>query len=184
MSGRRKKRKVGQAYADVQLNIMPFIDIFSLLNTFLLYSAVFLALGVIEVQIPFLSNAAPPSKETRVFNVNVEILKDKKVEVVTSFSQPPANESKLVFDLTDVGLAELHKRMVVIRKGQPETDKLTLFSDNEVTFKQITQVLDSVKLRRDEDPQIFTKEEIAKGVRTNEFVFPKVVMGSVMLKGG
>lgn len=185
MSDRRKKRKAkAKPYNDVQLNIMPFIDIFSLLNTFLLYSAVFLALGVIEVQIPFLSNAAPPSKEARVFSVNVEVLKDSKVEVVTSFSQPPTGESKWMFDLTEPGMSELHKRMVSIRKEQPETDKVTLFSDNEVTFKQLTMVLDAVKLRLEADPQIFTKEQVSKGVRTNEFVFPKVVMGSVMLKGG
>ena len=163
---------------------MPFIDVFSLLNTFLLYSAVFLALGVIEVQIPFLSNAAPPSKETRVLNINVEILKDGKVEVVSSFSQPPTQENKWNFDLNEQGLGELHKRMVSLRKETPETDKLTLFSDNEITYKQITQVLDAVKLRKDGDPQFVTKEQTEKGVKTAEFVYPKVVMGSVMLKGG
>ena len=51
---RRKKRKKA-AYNEIVLNIMPFIDVFSMLNTFLLYSAVFLAVGIIEVQIPYLS---------------------------------------------------------------------------------------------------------------------------------
>ena len=183
MSGKRRQRPT-RVFNDVQLNIMPFIDIFSLLNTFLLYSAVFLALGVIEVQIPFLSNAAPPSKETRIFTVNVEVLKEKKVEVVTSYSQPPTNEAKWKFDLNERGMADLHARMLTIRKEQPETDKLTLFSDNEVTFKEIALVLDSVKLRAGADAQILTREDASKGIKTTEFVFPKVVMGSVMLKGG
>ena len=74
----RKKKKRSIPYKDVELNIMPFIDIFSMLNTFLLFSAVFLSVGVLEVQIPFLSNQPPPDdpKDSRLFQVNVDVSKE------------------------------------------------------------------------------------------------------------
>ena len=62
--GRRKKKHKGGGEVDTgapELNIMPFIDIFSMLNTFLLLS-VALWVRIIEVQIPFLSNS-PDVKE-------------------------------------------------------------------------------------------------------------------------
>jgi biopolymer transport protein ExbD len=166
---------------------MPFIDVFSLLNTFLLYSAVFLAVGIVEVQIPFLSNAAPPSKETRQFKINVEVMQDKKIEVVTTYSQPPANESKKIFDLTEAGLVELHTHMVSLRRDNPETDLVTFFTQDDVAFKDLTLVLDAVKLRNETDPVFPVKGAdgtVQKPETGNDFLYPKVVMGSVMLKGG
>ncbi len=67
---RRKKHEVKVKSAE--LNIMPFIDIFSMLNTFLLISAAFINLGIIKVQVPFLSNAPQDkTKPTRTLEINV-----------------------------------------------------------------------------------------------------------------
>jgi biopolymer transport protein ExbD len=60
---RRRAKRPGIGYRDIELNIMPFIDVFSLLNTFLLLSAVFFSLGMLEVQLPFFSNA--PQKDSK-----------------------------------------------------------------------------------------------------------------------
>ncbi len=77
-SKKKKKRRSTIKYRDIQLNIMPFIDVFSLLNTFLLMSAVFLAVGIIEVQIPFLTTAPPDKKTDEKFcDVKVDMEKDK-----------------------------------------------------------------------------------------------------------
>ena len=61
---------------------MPFVDIFSLLTTFLLFSAVFVKIGILEVQVPFLSNAAPPpdEKPSRSISVNVDMENDKSAQ--------------------------------------------------------------------------------------------------------
>lgn len=50
---KKKKRKQLESQS-AQLNIMPFIDIFSMLNTFLLISASFVSIGILKVQVPFL----------------------------------------------------------------------------------------------------------------------------------
>jgi len=181
----RKRRRKGSktAFSDIQLNIIPFIDVFSMLNTFLLFSAVFVATGIIEVQIPFLSNAPPPpSEKERFFEVKVDVLKDK-IEVITSFSEEPVNEQKTEYPNNEAGIKEMHVKLVEIRRGNPKLDKLTLFSEDDVTWENLTEILDAVKLRIDPDPKfpILDSKNEPTAILDEQFIWPKVVMGSVML---
>lgn len=183
----RKKKKRSIAYRDVELNIMPFIDVFSMLNTFLLFSAVFLSVGVLEVQIPFLSSQPPPDdpKDSRIFQVNIDVTKDQ-VEVQTSYSRPPEQAQKFPFPNKPEGLKQMHQKLAEIRKQNAATDKATVFSDDEVNWESLSAVLDSVMLRVEGDP-IFAPAKDAKSKEKAEldaktFLYPKIVMGSVMLK--
>jgi len=181
MSKKKKRRKI--AYRDVELNIMPFIDVFSLLNTFLLMSAVFITTGVIEVQIPFLTNAPPDKKEDteRTLDVKVDMEKDK-IEVITSWSKPPVNEVKKQFPVNKQGFDDLHKHMVEVRRMSPDNDKLQMFTEDDVIWEDISSALDSIKLRRPGDPVFAPKNATdAQKAAGNEFIFPKVVFASVML---
>ena len=185
MSRKKKKRTV--EYKDVELNIMPFIDIFSMLNTFLLFTAVFLSVGILEVQIPFLSNQPPPDdpKDSRVFQVNVDVAKEQ-VEVQTSFTRAPEQLQKFPFPNTKDGVKLMHQKLAEIRKQNAATDKATVFSDDDVSWDSLSAVLDSVMLRVEGDP-IFPPARDAKNKEKAEldakaFLYPKIVMGSVMLK--
>lgn len=179
--GKRKKRKTVK-YRDIELNIMPFIDVFSLLNTFLLMSAVFLSIGVLEVQIPFLSSAPPDTKDTeRTLDVKVDVEQDK-IEVTTSWSKPPENEEKKEFSLNKTGLAEMHKLLIEIRRSNTSVDKVSLYTEDEVIWKDVAAVIDAIKSRLPGDPVIVPKDgtDTEKAIAA-EFLFPKVVMSSVML---
>lgn len=178
--GKRKMRQI--RYRDIELNIMPFIDVFSLLNTFLLMSAVFLSVGILEVQIPFLTSAPPDkSPDERTLEVKIDMEKDK-VEVTAAYSKPPANEQKKDFKLTKEDMAALHKFLVDIRRSSPETDKVQFFTEDDVIWKDIAKVLDAVKVRQPSDPVFATKSasDVERALNA-EFLFPKVVMASVML---
>lgn len=193
MSRKRKRRTV--KYTDVELNIMPFIDIFSMLNTFLLFTAVFLSVGILEVQIPFLSNSPPPEdpKEAREFKVAVDVTKEQ-VEVQTSYSMPPEQLQKYPFPNNPDGLKKLHEKLVQIRKDLPETDKATIYSDDEVLWDSLSQVMDAVMIRLDTDPIFPAAKDALKAADKDTharekaesagkvYVYGKVVMGSVMLK--
>ena len=76
MAGHRKKKRMGaDGGGSIELNVMPFIDVFSLLTTFLLFSAVFVQIGILEVQVPFLSNSNPPdnSKPSRDLSIKLDV---------------------------------------------------------------------------------------------------------------
>ena len=166
---------------------MPFIDIFSMLNTFLLFTAVFLSVGVLEVQIPFLSNSPPPDdpKDSRVFQLSVDVTKDQ-VEVQTSYTRPPEQLQKFPFPNNPAGRKLLHQKLSDVRKKNADTDKATVYSDDDVNWESLSAVLDSVMLRIESDP-VFPPVKDAKNKDRAEldaktFLYPKIVMGSVMLK--
>jgi biopolymer transport protein ExbD len=181
---------MGGPSATVELNLMPFIDIFSLLTTFLLFSAVFVHIGILEVQIPFLTNAPPPpTKSPRSISVKVD-LGEKNIEVVTEYSEPPIDQQKYSFEHTDTGIAAMHKKLIEIRQGSPENDKLTYFVDDEVSYEKLTKVLDEIKLLNPGEPQfkavVEAKEpdeepDLKPATDEASDLYPKVVIGSVLL---
>jgi hypothetical protein len=180
---RKKRKKIPKKDEfDIELNIIPFIDVFSMLNTFLLFSAVFVATGIIEVQIPFLSSAPPPKEDVeRSISVKVDLAKDK-IECITSWSPGPENEQKWSFDNNKEGMKELHARLVQIRRDNPNTDKLTFFTEDDVIWENISAVLDHIKLREETDPVFESLGADGKTkIPDRENLFPKIVMGSVIL---
>ncbi|MDD9951123.1 MAG: biopolymer transporter ExbD [Zetaproteobacteria bacterium] len=179
-----KKRKSLDPVKDamVELNVMPFIDIFSLLCTFLLFSAVFVSIGVMEVQVPFLSNAAPPKaeekkKSTRNLEIKIEVSK-KDVKLTSSFTEEPVNENTQAYGLDSSGLTEMHKQLVSLKLDHPDSDSVTLFIDDEVVYDEIVDVLDQIKLRYPSDsPNVSSQNNEGKDV----FLYQKVIFGSVLL---
>lgn len=181
---RRKKRGNKQAveYVDPELNIMPFIDIFSMLNVFLLFSAVFISIGIIEVQVPFLSNAKPPEddKPARLIEIVVEIER-QKIILVTRYTAPPVNEQNEEFGVDANGLNELHAKLIELRTTNPDTDLVQVFIEDDVTYENLTKVLDSIKIRRDGDPQFTYKDKTTGEDLPSAFIYEKVVLASVGL---
>ena len=179
----KKKRTKKIKYRDIELNIMPFIDVFSLLNTFLLMSAVFLSVGILEVQIPFLTSAPPDKKsDERVLDIKVDMEKTK-VEVIAAYNKPPINEQKREFKVDKADMPNMHKFLVDLRRANPEADKVQFFTEDDVIWKDISMVLDTIKVRAPSDPVVVPAgaSELEKKLAA-EFLFPKVVMASVILR--
>ena len=185
---RKQKNKLSTADSGpVELNVMPFIDVFSLLTTFLLFSAVFIQIGIIEVQVPFFTNK-PQSDEKEEDKRKIQVhvtLEDKTIEVETFYSLPPRNAQKNDFSLDERGIQEMHEKLVSIRTKNPDTDKVTLFVDDEITYETVVEVVDAIKILGPDDPEIPQSEDTKDGSdsssQTNLYLFPKVVMGSVLL---
>ena len=183
MAGRRRRRKANSIeYVDPELNIMPFIDIFSMLNTFLLFSAVFLSIGIIEIQVPFLSNAKPPKddKPTRLIEVIVEIERLELI-LITRFSAPPVNEEEKKYKMDETGIAEFHAKIIELRSTNQDTDLVTVFTEDDVTYEQLTKVLDAIKIRKEGDPEFTITDKETGEQKPSAFIYPKVVLGSVGL---
>lgn len=167
------KKKVFETAASVELNIMPFIDVFSLLCTFLLFSAVFLSVGVHFVQIPFISNAAPSKEEVqRQLNISIDVSREN-IELATSWSAPPLEQKSEQFPNSESGIRDLHKSLLNLKDQHPKADKVELFLDDDITYEKIVALLDQIKLRLPEDSRTTVADQ--------DVLFPKVVFGSVML---
>ncbi len=163
-----------------ELNIMPFIDIFSMLNTFLLVSAAFLGLGILEVQIPFLSNSPDVKDEPkRAFSIRID-LEDEKVTVTSLWTAPPEEKEEKSYTYSKDDILSFHQKMIELRTKVPENDKLTVYADDTVKYENVILVIDNVKTMKEKEPPLNLPGQEEK-TGPGAFLFPKVVMGSVIL---
>lgn len=183
MSGKKHKRRSSNVGPESpELNIMPFIDIFSMLNTFLLVSAAFIGLGILEVQVPFLSNSSevkePPS---RSFNIRVDVA-DAEVKVTSEWTEQPFEKSEKTFKADDAGMELFHQEMIGLRTKVPENDKVTVFSDDSVKYEIVIKAIDAIKSMKEKEPALAlpNADELRKQGR-DRYLFEKVVIGSVIL---
>lgn len=139
-----------------------------------------MALGVIKVQVPFFTSK-DVDEPKRSLEVKVDARRDK-ILLLTNYSRPPRNEQQWQYDANEAGLLALHRRLVQIRSQNQETDLVTLLCDDDVKYEQVIRILDAIKNRTREDP-IFANEEVSdqEAASLKNLVFPKVVMGSVVL---
>jgi biopolymer transport protein ExbD len=183
VSKKHKRRSSGGAGPDApELNIMPFIDIFSMLNTFLLVSASFIGLGILEVQIPFLSNSSeikePPS---RAFNIRVDVA-DAEIKVTSEWTEQPFEKDVKTFKVDEAEIAKFHQEMIALRVKAPENDKVTIFSDDTVKYEILVKAIDAIKtMKENEPPPALPNAEELKRTGRDRFLFEKVVIGSVIL---
>ncbi|HYX38980.1 MAG TPA: biopolymer transporter ExbD [Oligoflexus sp.] len=183
MSKKHKRRSSGGAGPDApELNIMPFIDIFSMLNTFLLVSAAFIGLGILEVQVPFLSNSSevkePPS---RSFNIRVDVA-DAEIKVTSEWTEQPFDKDVKTFKVDDADFARFHQEMIALRVKAPENDKVTIFSDDSVKYEILVKAIDAIKTMKENEPRpaLPNADELRKTGK-DMYLFEKVVIGSVIL---
>jgi hypothetical protein len=106
-----------------------------------------------------------------------------KIEVTAAYNKPPINEQKREFKVDKADMSNLHKFLLELRRSNPEADKVQLFTEDDVVWKDIAMVLDAVKVRGPNDPVIVPPgaSELDKRLAA-EFLYPKVVMASVMLR--
>ena len=183
MRKHRKKKKSYEESPLVELNVMPFIDIFSLLCTFLLFSAVFVSMGIHTVQVPFFTNAAKEeddNKPKRVLELKVEV-EEKTLHLITSWSEEPVDSNKKTFTHDRDGIRDLHQELVSLKVAHTKADKVTVMVDEKVLYDQLSKVLDSITLLSADDPQITTGENEEEDSHKNIYLFPKVILGNVIL---
>ncbi len=184
MAGKRNKfnRKVAAA---PELNVMPFIDIFSMLNTFLLVSASFIGLGILEVQVPFLSNSpeVSDSAPTRTLNIRVD-LDESKIVLTTIYSEPPENKVVKTYNVDEADIDRFHQDLIAMRTKDPDSDKVTLYSDDNVKYEKVILVLDAIKTMKESEPDLQLpppKDKNKPATRSGRMLYDKVVIGSVIL---
>ena len=174
----RKKKYHSPSEPGVELNVMPFIDIFSLLCTFLLFSAVFVSIGIHTVQVPFFTNASAEkkdedSKPERSLDLKLSISK-VSTQLSSMWTLEPRDSQVVVYDNNEQGYAKLHTKLIELKKQDTEHRKIEVFIDEDVTYDNISQVLDQVTLKLPGDPDILSEKGPVGGL-FNQVIFASVI---------
>lgn len=119
------------------LNLVPMIDIFTVLVTFLLMTAVFSRITILQLDLPSAEStgATPPA-----FRLEV-IVRDLGFEVT--------NGSRLIASIPKVNgeydLRTLADLALALKRDYPETDDASVLLERQVPYDYLIQVMDAIR---------------------------------------
>jgi biopolymer transport protein ExbD len=184
MSSSKKKKKYKAAEA-FDINVTPMVDMFSVLISFLLITAVFSATGQARVDVPFLSSRPPEDQkdEDKDPPVNLTVvIQESKVELEVTGGKIGEKPETHEYQLVEAGLDELQAKVYQYRKDDLRVDTVTLLTDENIKYDKLVMVLDAVRvLKPNRDPiPVPADYKFPRGV-DQEALIPKIIMGNVIL---
>lgn len=164
------------------LNLAPMLDIIVSIVPMLLLSTVFMRITVVDTTVPQVVAKAVEEdrkKTDRDVVLRLEITPSSEVKVSVK-SPAQNNELKVQSNQGQMNLKELHKVMVKLKQQYPENFRLEFIPAPKMNTKDIIAVLDNVRNREKEDPQIFMKDDATGKMISLDLMFPDVVFSDVV----
>ncbi|MBK9293023.1 MAG: biopolymer transporter ExbD [Oligoflexia bacterium] len=163
--------------ATFELNLAPMLDMMVTIIPFLLLSAVFLQLAVINVPLPVpVAKALEQDRKNDKPEVTIKIKmqgnKSMQLDVVElsgASKRTSINATNSEFDYQT-----LHKKLVEVKQRFPKVFKVEISPDESIDYKSIVGVMDSSRNLDNSDPKI--KIENAE----TTLLFPDVILANVM----
>ena len=181
MSG---KKKVKLEEHEEELNLTPFLDVMITLIPFLMLTASFFSVVVLEAKLP---TPIPPDKMIDVkmpppFDLVVQVPKDSIKIYVNNKDPlgPPqfAIDAKDRLDSSSYSEAEckqFHNFLVDIKKKYPTEERMALDPHPALPLEKLTQILDQSKTFQSTDPAINENPKFKQDMK----LFPGLAMKGV-----
>lgn len=174
---------------DVEIDMVPVMNMFLVLIPFLLMSSSFLHLKVINTSVPVKSNEVteqqPPKSDIKL-TVVVALAMDN---ISLTASSEELTEDKLkVFDKTlpkkdkiDYPFAEFTEALVQIKRQYPKSDTVIIMPDDDIKYNDIIKIMDAA--RQYQLGTIENSSEVNSGITKTVapkigMLFPNVVLSS------
>lgn len=161
MARSRRKRATEEA---VELNITAFLNLMVILVPFLLITAVFSRMTVLELQLPPLGGGSDPSDKSEEDKLELQVLispdlyliQDPKIGVIKRIDRKVERE-KIAAELRAVlpgGFSEENSRRVLnlmsqqlleIKRQFPDTTEIALLFDSRIPYRDMIAVMDHVR---------------------------------------
>lgn len=154
-----------------ELNITAFMNLMVILVPFLLITAVFSRLTILELNLPG-SSSEPADPQEQVFQLEIIVRKDK-IEV------GDRNQGLLgVYPNTDDGYdyAALALKLSQLKERYPTKTDASVLLEQDISYDTLVQVMDTVRVEQevDEDEVLVKRTEL----------FPDISIGDAPVSGG
>lgn len=159
---RRRKKEALETDIMELLNLTPLMDVFTVLVVFLLITAVFTSITILELSVPTSAGGSAPSKpnfaiEVIVRKAGLEISNGAFVEAAI-----PKKDDK--YDLK-----KLSEMLVRLKAQYPQKEDATVLMEPKVEYDYLIQIMDAV---RGAEIRAEGSKEVEKVV-----LFPKISIG-------
>ena len=165
----RRNRRGSRNVETAELNITAFMNLMVILVPFLLITAVFSRLAILELNLPG-SSTEPADPQELTFQLEV-IVRNSSIEVgdrnVGALGVYPNGDSGYDFDAMSDKLSEIKRRY-------PDKTDASILLEPDIDYDTLVQVMDRVRVE-----EIVQDESIDR----ND-LFPDISIGDAPIKGG
>lgn len=165
--GRRGGRRQNQETAE--LNITAFMNLMVILVPFLLMTAVFSRLTILELNLPG-SSSEPANQQNLLFHLEVTVRMDQ-IEVGDRyqgrFGVYKNSEDGYDYDALSEKLSDIKKRY-------PQKTDAAILLESDIKYDTLVQVMDRVRIA----------QKIEDGVIVRSDLFPDISIGDAPVNGG
>lgn len=134
----------GRSSGDVDLNLAPIIDCFTVLIIFLLTSATFLSIGLLNTAAALPSSgptdAKPPS-------ISIEVILNTKNEIKVVVTGKMKSERSIASTGNKIDTNELKRQVEALQTQFPDTKGLVISAEDEVPYAQVIHVFDLLRVK-------------------------------------
>ena len=165
--GRRGGRRQNEETAE--LNITAFMNLMVILVPFLLMTAVFSRLTILELNLPG-SSSEPANQQNLTFQLEVTVRKDQ-IEVGDRyqgrFGVYKNSEDGYDYDALSEKLSDIKKRY-------PQKTDVAILLESDIAYDTLVQVMDRVRIA----------QKIEDGAIIRSDLFPDISIGDAPVNGG
>lgn len=133
---------------EVDLNIVPVIDCFTVLITYLLVAASFLSLSALEVETASSSDLAPMTTAEPPASLVIDLLSDKTIKI-QSLGGPLKGFQPVVIPKNgkDWDWGTFNDRLQKIQKRWPSITDVTVNAEKKVIYKDLVRSVEGAKAK-------------------------------------
>ena len=167
---RRRKGGRRQNVETAELNITAFMNLMVILVPFLLITAVFSRLAILELNLPG-SSTEPVEPEEQVFQLEI-IVRDDRIEV------GDRNQGLLgVYPNTEAGdydYQALTDKLVELKERYSEKTDASILLESEIAYDTLVQVMDRVRIAESIEDESIVRRDL----------FPDISIGDAPITDG
>ncbi len=161
---------------ETRLNLIPILDAVFIFIFFLLMSTQFIKVFEIASDVPLVSNDPPPKSKKKPLALTIAMKKSG----LTVYTGVPSRAVK-TFGKTTEGydLEGLHNYLIGLKKRYMSESSVVLEPSNGLTYEEIVKVMDAVRMFKNTDEAIYTKDKDGLDVKMKN-LFHKIIFGNTM----
>lgn len=163
--------------ATFELNLAPMMDMMVTIIPFMLLSATFMQLSLINVPLPVPVAKAleqDRNKDKREVSIKIQMQTNKQIAVEVKDPSGSATRFSVQGTAGDYDYKGFHKKLVEVKQRFPKVFRVELNPDENVDYKSIVGVMDASRSMENADPKI-----TIDGAET-PLLFPDVILSNVM----
>jgi len=157
-------------------NLIPILDAVFIFIFFLLMSANFIKIYEIPSMVPILNPGEPPKNEKPPLGLTLRISQDRiavSTGVPSRIRHTVMKNSEGKYDLED-----LRAFLINLKQTNLEERTAVLEPIVDLTYEEIVEIMDAVRLLRRTDPALFKKDNAGLDVRIRE-LFDNIIFGNI-----